>query len=70
MTASSELVKRLTDREMNEAKLRHWLSEEVRRLGYDLATREIYGENSKSYFDKKRKHDRALYKLNKLEKKI
>ena len=55
---------------MNEAKLRHWLSEEVRQLGYDLATREIYGENSKSYFDKKRKHDRALYKLNRLEKKI
>ena len=70
MTASSQLLKRLTDKEMNEAKLKTWLSEKVRELGYRLAVREIYGENSKSYFDLKREHDRILYRLNRLEKKI
>tara|TARA_Y100000385_G_C12921415_1_gene562744 strand:- start:39 stop:251 length:213 start_codon:yes stop_codon:yes gene_type:complete len=70
MTASSQLVKRLTDKEMNEAKLKNWLSEQVRDLGYRLAVREIYGENSKSYFDLKREHGKILHRLNKLERKF
>jgi|DEB0MinimDraft_10_1074344.scaffolds.fasta_scaffold38223_3 hypothetical protein len=70
MTASSQLVNRLTDKQMNDAKLAMWLAAEVRELGHQLAVREIYGENSKDYFDTKRKHDRALYRLNRIEKKI
>ena len=70
MTASSQLVNKLTDKEMNDAKMIRWLADEVRELGYQLAVREIYGENSKEYFDTKRKHDRALHRLNRLEKKI
>jgi hypothetical protein len=70
MTASSQLVKKLTDKEMNEAKLRNWLSSQVRSEGYDLAVRELYGENSKDYFDKRRAHNKVLYQLYRIEKKI
>lgn len=70
MTASPQLVKKLTDKEMNEAKLKNWLASEVREQGYHLAVRELYGENSKSFYDLKKKHDKTLYKLNRLEKKI
>jgi len=45
------------------------LEEKIRALGFQLACREVYGENSKDYFDKKREHDRLLYKLNKIQKK-
>ena len=70
MTASSQLVKKLTDKEMNEAKLKNWLSSQVRSEGYDLAVRELYGENSKDYFDKRRAHNKTLYQLYRIEKKI
>jgi hypothetical protein len=46
------------------------LKEAIRSLGYKLACREIYGENSKSYFQMKREHDRLLNKLYRIEKKM
>ena len=55
---------------MNEAKLKNWLSSQVRREGYDLAVRELYGENSKDYFDKRRAHNKTLFQLYRIEKKI
>jgi hypothetical protein len=68
-TASPELLKRLTDRQMNDEKKKRWLSAEVREKGYQLAVRELYGENSVDYWEKKRVHDQSLYKLYKLERK-
>lgn len=44
------------------------LKERLRALGYQLACREIYGENSKDYYDKKREHSKLLNKLYGLEK--
>jgi len=41
----------------------------VRKLGYQLAVREIYGENTPSYFKLKRDHGALLYKLYKLQRK-
>jgi len=41
------------------------LQSEVRKLGYELAVREIYGENTPSYHKERRHH---LYLLNKLER--
>lgn len=70
MTASPELLKKLTDKEMNEAKLKNWLSSQVRDQGYRLAVREIYGENSKSFHELRREYYKNLHKLNRLEKKI
>lgn len=69
MTASSLLVNRLTDKEMNHAKMIRWLADEVRELGYQLAVREIYGENTPEYFAQKRIHDRLLRKLDRMQKK-
>lgn len=69
MTASPELLKKLTDQKMNEAKLKNWLASQVRDQGHRLAIREAYGENSKSFYDLKREHYEALHKLNRLEKK-
>lgn len=45
------------------------LTSAVRKLGYQLAVREIYGENSQNYYDKKYEHRTLLNKLYKLEKK-
>ena len=42
--------------------------ERVRKLGYQLAVREIYGENSQNYYDKKKEHRDLLEKLYKIEK--
>jgi len=44
------------------------LEEEVRNLGYQLACREIYGENTPGYYGLKRKHDYLLQKLYRLQK--
>jgi hypothetical protein len=44
------------------------LKEAVRDLGYQLAVREIYGENTPDYFKLKREHDRLLDKLYRIEK--
>ena len=44
------------------------IKEQVRKLGYQLAVREIYGENTPSYFSLKWKHQEMLNKLYKLEK--
>jgi hypothetical protein len=69
-TASPELLKRLTDRQMNDEKKKRWLSAEVREKGYQLAVRELYGENSEDYWKKKRAHDQSLHKLYRLERKV
>jgi hypothetical protein len=45
------------------------LKERVRELGYKLAVREIYGENSQDYYNKKKEHQDLLNKLYKIEKK-
>ena len=42
----------------------------IRELGYQLAVRELYGENTPEYFQKKRSHERLLNKLYRLEKKV
>ncbi len=44
------------------------IKERVRALGYQLACRELYGENSKEYYSKKREHDTLLYRLYQKEK--
>jgi hypothetical protein len=44
------------------------LSERVRSLGYQLACREIYGENTPSYYKLKREHNYLLQKLYRLQK--
>ena len=44
------------------------LNSAVRKLGYQLAVREIYGENSQNYYNKKYEHRTLLNKLYKLEK--
>jgi len=44
------------------------LKERIRELGYQLACRELYGENSKDYYHKKREHDKLLNKLYQIEK--
>jgi hypothetical protein len=43
---------------------------DIRKLGYELAVREIYGENTPAYHDLKWDHRRLLAKLYKLEKRI
>jgi len=40
----------------------------VRELGYNLACREIYGENTPAYFKLKKQHDYLLQKLYRLQK--
>ena len=40
----------------------------VRTLGYQLACREIYGENTPEYYELRRVHSRLLQRLYKLEK--
>jgi hypothetical protein len=44
------------------------LKEKVRELGYQLAVREIYGENTPEYFKLKRHHYNLLESLYQLEK--
>jgi hypothetical protein len=44
------------------------LTERIRELGYQLAVREIYGENTPDYFKLKRSHDNLLDKLYRLER--
>lgn len=70
MTASPELLSRLTDKQMNEEKLKRWLAAKLRKTGYELAVREIHGENTPEYYSEMRKHQDELYKLYKLEKRI
>jgi len=68
MTASPELINRLTDKQMNDEKLKRWLSCKLRKTGYELAVREIHGENTPDYYNKRKAHDEDLYKLYRLEK--
>ena len=44
------------------------LKEAIRLLGYQLACREIYGENTPAYFKLKRQHGAMLSKLYRLQK--
>lgn len=44
------------------------LRENIRKLGYQLAVREIYGENTPDYYKLKRSHDSLLDQLYKREK--
>jgi hypothetical protein len=46
------------------------LQEQVRELGYKLAVREIYGENTPEYFRMKNEHYRLLNKLYVREKRF
>lgn len=46
------------------------IRESIRKLGYQLAVREIYGENTPDYHDLKWDHRRLLAKLYKLEKRM
>jgi hypothetical protein len=44
------------------------LRNQIRKLGYQLAVREIYGENTPAYYDLVWEHRRMLDKLYELEK--
>jgi hypothetical protein len=44
------------------------LEEQVRFIGYELACREIYGENTPSYHKQQRYHNYLLSKLYRLQK--
>jgi len=44
------------------------LQQEVRALGYQLACKEIYGENTPAYYALKREHNFLLQKLYRLQK--
>ena len=44
------------------------MEEKLRELGYQLACREIYGENTPEYYELKREHGRLLQKLYRLQK--
>lgn len=44
------------------------LNSRLRSLGYQLAVREIYGENTPDYFKLKREHDKILGKVYFIEK--
>ena len=39
------------------------LESKIRELGYQLAVRELYGENTPEYYRQKRLHDRLLEDL-------
>lgn len=39
------------------------LQSKIRTLGYQLACREIYGENTPAYFELKREHSALLHKF-------
>jgi hypothetical protein len=45
------------------------LESKVRKLGYELACREIYGENTPEYHKQRRLHKHLLNKLESLQKK-
>lgn len=49
-------------------KLQEKLEMVVRDLGYKLAEREMQERFGKAYYEIKRDHDKALYKLNRLNK--
>ena len=44
------------------------IKERIRELGYQLAVREIHGENTPNYFKAKRAHRELLNKLYVIEK--
>ena len=46
------------------------IRESIRKLGYQLAVREIYGENTPAYYDLAWEHRRMLNKLYELEKRL
>lgn len=46
------------------------LREKVRKLGYQLSVREMYGENTPAYYDLVWEHRRMLARLYNLEKRI
>ncbi len=71
MSVSPELLsnRRVSDKEIYRRKTVAKLTELVRGLGYKLACREIYGENTPDYYRKKDEHRQLLNKLYDLEKK-
>jgi len=70
MTASPELLlgKELTDKQIGERKAALKISHALRELGYHLAVREMYGENTPDYYQKKDYHRNLLNKLYNLER--
>jgi hypothetical protein len=44
------------------------LQESIRTLGYQLACRELYGENTPDYYRQQKHHDYLLSKLYRLQK--
>lgn len=44
------------------------LESEVRQVGYQLAVKEIYGENGSAYYQLRKHHNYLLAKLNRLNK--
>jgi|SaaInlV_125m_DNA_1040241.scaffolds.fasta_scaffold237492_2 hypothetical protein len=44
------------------------LRAKIRELGYQIATKEIYGENTFEYFELKQLHNRLLARLYRMEK--
>jgi hypothetical protein len=46
------------------------LQSDLRKFGYQLAVREIYGENTPAYFTLKAAHKLSLKKLYRLEKRV
>jgi len=71
MSVSPELLhsRRVSDREVYRLKKISKLTELVRALGYKLACREIYGENTPDYYRQKDEHRNLLNRLYDLEKK-
>jgi|AOAMet2_C27A4_80_1029296.scaffolds.fasta_scaffold08286_1 hypothetical protein len=71
MSVSPELLssRRVSDREIYKRKTIAKISDAVRALGYQLACREIYGENTPDYYRKKDEHRNLLNKLYALQKK-
>lgn len=71
MSVSPELLsnRRVSDKEIYRRKTVVKLTGLIRTLGYKLACREIYGENTPDYYRKKDEHRQLLNKLYDLEKK-
>jgi len=71
MSVSPELLhsRRRSDKEIYRRKTIVKLTDLVRELGFKLACREIYGENTPDYYRKKDEHRELLNKLYSLQKK-
>ena len=71
MSVSPELLacRRVSDKEIYRQKTIVKLTDLVRELGFKLACREIYGENTPHYYRQKDEHRQLLNKLYSLQKK-